>query len=49
MKKKLYIVIEKFSDPFIVTDEEGKTKFFDTVDAASIEAEDCQDGQIVEI
>lgn len=47
----MYIVIEKFNPewPTIVTDEEGKPKLFDSWQAASEEAEDCQDGIIVDL
>lgn len=47
----MYIVIEKFNPgwPTIVTDEEGQPKLFDSWKSASEEAEDCQDGIIVDL
>lgn len=33
----------------IVTNEDGETKVFDTEKEAQIEADDCQDGRVVEI
>ena len=45
-----FIVIEKFNGDFaIVTDEDGETKVFDTKAEAQTEADDCQDGQVVEV
>ena len=47
-----YIVIEKFGGleyAAIVTDEEGNNKIFDTFDEALEEAEECQDGVVVQL
>jgi len=47
-----YIVIEKHGGPeyaIIVTDEDGNNKIFDTEDEAQTEADDCQDGIVVEL
>jgi hypothetical protein len=47
-----YIVIETFGGPeyaIIVTDEDGSNKVFDTKEEAQIEADDCQDGIILEL
>lgn len=44
--------LEKFGGPeyaIIVTDEEGMNKIFNTPDEAQAEADDCQDGIVVEI
>lgn len=48
----MYIVIETHGGPeyaAIVTDENGVNKVFDTIEEAQAEADDCQDGKIVEI
>lgn len=48
----MYIVIEKFGGPLyasIVTDEEGNNKVFEDLFDAEIEADDCQDGIVVEV
>lgn len=48
----MWIVIEKHGGPeyaIIVTDENGYNKIFDTEDDAQIEADDCQDGIVIEI
>jgi len=48
----MYIVIEKFGGAeyaIIVTDEEGNTKVFNTKEEAQLEADDCQDGLVVEL
>jgi len=47
-----FIVIEKHGGPeyaIIVTNEEGENAVFDTAEQAQIEADDCQDGIVVEI
>ena len=44
-----FIVIEKFGTPTIVTDENGEVKIFDTREEAQAEADDCQDGIVVEL
>jgi hypothetical protein len=44
-----FIVIEKFPEPFVCTTEEGATLYFDTLLDAQEEADDCQDGQVVQI
>jgi hypothetical protein len=46
-----FIVIENMNPEFptIVTDENGIPKIFASYIEAETEAEDCQDGQIVEI
>ena len=47
----MYIVIETF-DPIyssIVTNEDGETKLFDTKAEAQAEADECQDGKVVEL
>jgi len=45
------IVIERFNYdyPTIVTNEDGEPKIFDNYPEAQIEADDCQDGLIVEL
>lgn len=48
----MYIVIEKFGGPeyaTIVTDIEGNNMIFGNKADAQLEAEDCQDGIVVEI
>lgn len=48
----MYVVIEKFGGAeyaAIVTDEEGNNKVFDTFEEAQAEADDCQDGIVVEL
>ena len=48
----MYIVIECHGGPeyaIIVTNEDGLTKVFDTLEEAEAEAADCQDGRVVEI
>jgi hypothetical protein len=45
----MWIVIEKFPEPFLCIDEDGKLKYFDTEEAANEEADECQDGKAVEI
>lgn len=48
----MYIIIEKFGGAeyaIIVTDEEGNNKVFTTKKVAQKEANDCQDGIVVEI
>ena len=48
----MYIVIERFDAeyPTIVVDEEsGMPKLFDTREEAQTEADECQDGLVVEI
>lgn len=48
----MFIVIEIFGGAeyaSIVTDEDGDNKIFDTAEEALAEANDCQDGQVVEI
>ena len=47
-----YIVIERFGGAMyaaIVTDEDGNNKVFDNYDKALEEANECQDGVVVEI
>ncbi len=47
-----FIVIEKFGGPeyaIIVADEDGHVKVFDTREEAQAEADDCQDGIVVEL
>lgn len=47
-----YIVIEKFNVDFpsiVVEMETGMPLIFDNIEDAQIEADDCQDGQIMEI
>ena len=45
-----FIVIEKFNGDYaIVTTEEGETKVFESKLEAQAEADDCQDGQVVEV
>lgn len=45
-----YIVIEAFpyECPFIVTNEDGEVKIFDNMFDAQEEANDCQDGRVIE-
>lgn len=48
----LYIVIEMHGGAeyaTICTDEEGNNKIFDTKEEAQVEADDCQDGRVVEV
>lgn len=45
----MYIVIEKFGTPTIVTDEDGNVKEFETPESAQAEADDCQDGLVVDL
>lgn len=48
----MFIVLETFGGlPYItiITDEEGNNKGFDTFDEAQREADECQDGIVVEI
>ena len=48
----MYIVIEKLGGAeyaAIVTDTEGNNKVFETKGKAQIEADDCQDGIVVEL
>jgi hypothetical protein len=48
----MYIVIENFPDPAyaaIVTNEDGANKVFDTSAQAQTEADDCQNGIIIEL
>jgi len=47
-----FIVIERFGGAdyaTIVTNEDGSNKIFDTYDDALAEANECQDGLVVEI
>lgn len=47
-----YIVIEKHGGPeyaIIVTDENGDNKIFDKEEEAQSEADDCQDGMVIEL
>ena len=45
----MFIVLEKFNVPTVVTDEEGNVKYFDYFDDAQREADNCQDGQVIEL
>lgn len=48
----MFIVIEIHGGPeyaAIVTDENGNNKVFKTIEEAQAEADDCQDGKIIEI
>jgi hypothetical protein len=48
----MYIVIEKHGGPeyaVIVTNEDGENKVFDNEQEAQVEADDCQDGIVVEL
>ena len=45
----MYIVLELFPEPRVVTDEEGKVKYFDWMDEAFQEAKNCQDGLVINI
>jgi hypothetical protein len=44
-----YIVIELFPTPFVVTDQEGESKIFESFTDAESEASDCQKGLVVPI
>lgn len=47
-----YIVLELFGGPqyaTVVTDTDGNNLVFDTLAEAEMEAEDCQDGRVVEV
>jgi hypothetical protein len=47
-----YIVLETFGGPeytIIVTDEEGNNMVFSTVELAQAEADNCQNGLVVQI
>ncbi len=48
---KIFIVIEKFDREFpsIVTNTEGFPLLFDTAEQAQQEADDCQNGQVVQL
>ncbi len=48
----MYIVIEKHGGAeyaIIVTNEDGENKIFDNEEEAQAEADDCQDGIVVEL
>lgn len=48
----MFIVIENHGGPeyaCIVMDEEGNNKVFSTEEDAQIEADDCQDGYVIEL
>ena len=48
----MFIVIEKHGGPeyaIIVTDEDGNNKVFNDRDEAQAEADDCQDGIVIEL
>ena len=47
----MFIVIEKFDKlfPTIVTNEDGTPMLFEQEDQAHAEADECQDGQVVEL
>ena len=47
----MYIVIEVFPEnfPSIVTDEQGNPLLFDSIEDASAEADECQNGVVVNI
>lgn len=49
MKKNMYIVIELFPEPYIVTDENGKVMYFDFMNEAFEEAQKCQKGMVVNV
>lgn len=42
-----YYVIESFPHPHFVTDENGELKIFDNYLEAKKEANDCQDGYVI--
>ncbi len=44
----MYIVIEMFNIPTVVTNEDGEVLYFDTIEEAQVEADDCQDGKVTE-
>lgn len=41
-----YIILDKFTN-FIVTNEEGETIIFDSIEKAQNEANECQDGLVI--
>jgi len=45
-----YLVIEMWenAEPNLVTDNTGSIKYFDTLEIAIKEAEDCQDGYVLD-
>ena len=48
----MYIVIEKFGGAeyaTIVTDENGNNKVFNNIQDANAEADECQDGMVIEL
>jgi hypothetical protein len=48
----MYIVLEAHGGPeyaIVITDEDGNNLVFDTFEEAQIEADDCQNGIVVEI
>jgi hypothetical protein len=45
----MWIVIEVFGTPTIVTNENGEVLYFTTEEEAQEEANQCQDGRILEI
>lgn len=48
----MFIVIETHGGPeyaAIVTNENGENKVFDNIEDAQKEADDCQDGQVIEV
>lgn len=48
----MYLVIEKHGGPefaIIVTNEDGSNKVFDDNESAQKEADDCQDGIVIEL
>ena len=45
----MYFVIEKFPKPFVISDVEGNVKYFDTIEEALTEVDDCQDGILIEL
>jgi hypothetical protein len=45
-----FIVLEKFGGNVnVCTNEDGETLEFETAELAQVEADDCQDGQVVEV
>ena len=45
----MFIVIETFPDEYIITDEDGNNKEFETREEAEDEAFECHRGKIIEI
>lgn len=45
----MFIVIEKFGEPIVVTNVDGEVSYFDTPEEAVETLNDCQDGMLVSL